>query len=84
MVLNGITYTWPHSPRTKMELLTLTTMPIGHSYATFSQPKFVDAGGAIIVNPEAGEIFYRTREEKRKIVEVAVDEIKGKVPVFSG
>ena len=37
----------------------------------FLQPKFVDAGGGIIVNPEAGEIFYMTYEEKKKIVEIA-------------
>ena len=35
----------------------------------FLQPKFVDAGGGIIVNPEAGEIFYlslRGKEENRR------------------
>ena len=50
----------------------------------FLQPKFVDAGGAIIVNPEAGEIFYLTYEEKKKIVEIAVEEVAGKVPLFAG
>ena len=34
--------------------------------ARFLDPKFVDAGGGIIVNPEAGEIFYLSREEKRQ------------------
>jgi 4-hydroxy-tetrahydrodipicolinate synthase len=50
----------------------------------FMQPKFVDAGGAIIINPEAGEIFSMTREEKRRSVEIAQEECHGKVPVFAG
>ena len=50
----------------------------------FLQPKFVDAGGGIIVNPEAGEIFYLSYEEKKKIVEIAVEEVAGKVPLFAG
>ena len=50
----------------------------------FLQPKYVDAGIGIIINPEAGEIFYLTREEKRRNVEIAVNEVKGKVPVFAG
>lgn len=50
----------------------------------FLQPKFVDAGGGIIVNPEAGEIFYLTYEEKKRIVEIAVEEISGKIPIFAG
>ena len=50
----------------------------------FLQPKYVDAGIGIIINPEAGEVFYLSREEKLKNVEIAVDEVKGKVPVFAG
>ncbi len=50
----------------------------------FLQPKFVDAGGAIIINPEAGEIFYLSREEKRRNVEIAKEECGGKVPLFAG
>jgi len=50
----------------------------------FLQPKFVDAGGGIIVNPEAGEIFYLTHEEKKRLIEIAVEEAKGKVPLFTG
>jgi 4-hydroxy-tetrahydrodipicolinate synthase len=52
----------------------------------FMQPKFRDnvCGAGIIVNPEAGEIFYLTREEKRRNVEIAVEEAGGKVPVFAG
>jgi 4-hydroxy-tetrahydrodipicolinate synthase len=50
----------------------------------FMQPKFVDAGGGMVINPEAGEIFYLTREEKRRNVEIAVEECGSKVPVFAG
>lgn len=50
----------------------------------FMQPKFNDAGGGVIINPEAGEVFYLSREEKRRNVEIAVEECGGKVPVFAG
>lgn len=50
----------------------------------FMQPKFIEAGGAIIINPEAGELFYLSREEKRRNVEIAMEECGGKVPVFAG
>lgn len=50
----------------------------------FLQPKFVDAGGAMIVNPEAGEVFYLKPEEKKKIIQIALEEVKGRVAVFSG
>ena len=50
----------------------------------FMQPKFRDAGGVVIINPEAGEIFYLSREEKRRNVEIAMEECGGKVPVFAG
>jgi dihydrodipicolinate synthase/N-acetylneuraminate lyase len=48
------------------------------------QPKFVEAGGAIIINPACGEIFYLSREEARRNVEIAMEECGGKVPVFAG
>jgi len=50
----------------------------------FMQPKFKDAGGGIIINPACGEIFYLTREEKRRNVEIAMEECGGKIPVFAG
>ena len=50
----------------------------------FLQPKFVDAGIGIIINPEAGEIFYLSREEKLRNVEIAMEEVNGKVPPFAG
>ena len=50
----------------------------------FLQQKFVDADGGIIVNPEAGEVFYHTYEEKRNLVKIAMEEVAGKLPVFAG
>jgi 4-hydroxy-tetrahydrodipicolinate synthase len=52
----------------------------------FMQPKFKDNinGAGIIVNAEAGEIFYLTRKEKRRNVEIVMEECGGKMPVFAG
>ena len=50
----------------------------------FMQPKFREAGGAIIINPEAGELFCLTRQEKRRNIEIAQEECGGKVPIFAG
>lgn len=50
----------------------------------YMQPAFVNSGGGIIINPEAGEIFYLSRKEKRRNVEIALEECGGKVPVFAG
>ena len=38
----------------------------------------------LIVNPEAGEIFYLSREEKARIVRIVLDEVRGRVPVVAG
>lgn len=38
----------------------------------------------LIVNPEAGELFYMTREEKIAIAKIVIDEVQGKVPVLAG
>lgn len=53
----------------------------------FMQPKFIEVGGiggGIIINPEAGELGYLSREEKRRNVEIAMEECGGKVPIFAG
>ncbi|MDE3100958.1 MAG: dihydrodipicolinate synthase family protein [Chloroflexota bacterium] len=50
----------------------------------FLAPKNVAAGMAVIVNPEAGELFYLTRQEKRRNVEIALEESRGKAPLFAG
>jgi 4-hydroxy-tetrahydrodipicolinate synthase len=49
----------------------------------FLQDRFRRVGG-IIANPEAGEIYYLSREEKRRVIEIAVVEAGGKMPVFGG
>ncbi len=46
--------------------------------------KFVRMGGGLCVNPEAGEIFYLTRQEKRRVLEIAMEEVNGRVPVIAG
>lgn len=46
--------------------------------------KFVRMGGGLCINPEAGEIFYLTRTEKRRALEIAMEEINGKIPVIAG
>ena len=46
--------------------------------------KFVRMGGGLCINPEAGEIFYLTRQEKRRVLEIAMEEVNGKVPVLAG
>jgi 4-hydroxy-tetrahydrodipicolinate synthase len=46
--------------------------------------KFVKAGGGLCINPEAGEIFYLTRQEKRRVLEIAMEEVHGKVPIIAG
>ena len=50
----------------------------------FLEPKFLDAGVGIIINPEAGEVFYLSREEKLRNVQIALEEVAGRVPVFAG
>lgn len=49
----------------------------------FLEDRFRSVGG-LIANPEAGEIYYLTREEKRSNVEIAVREAGGRMPVFAG
>lgn len=50
----------------------------------YAQPKFLNAGGAVIANPEAGEAFCTTEAEKCRIAEIALEELGDKCPVFSG
>jgi dihydrodipicolinate synthase/N-acetylneuraminate lyase len=46
-------------------------------------PRFSKRGG-IIANSEAGEVFYLERAQKRRMVEIALEEAGGRVPVFAG
>jgi len=50
----------------------------------FLQPRYIEAGIALIINPEAGELFYLSRHEKRRNVEIAVEEVAGRVPLLAG
>jgi 4-hydroxy-tetrahydrodipicolinate synthase len=50
----------------------------------WAQPKFIDAGGAILVSPEAGEAFYTTQQEKVRLAEIALEEAGDRTVVFSG
>lgn len=49
----------------------------------YLQPRFADVGG-FIANAEAGEIYYLSPEEKYRLVEIAREEIDGRMPLFSG
>jgi 4-hydroxy-tetrahydrodipicolinate synthase len=40
--------------------------------------------GGLIANAEAGEIFYMTRDEKRRVLEIVLEEVDGKMPVLAG
>ncbi len=51
---------------------------------TFLTDANLDAGLAVIANPEAGEIFYLSREEKRRVVEITLEEVAGRAPVLAG
>lgn len=44
----------------------------------------LEAGLAVIANPEAGEIFYLSREEKKRVVEITLEEVGGRAPVLGG
>lgn len=50
----------------------------------FLTDDFVNFGGSMIVNPEAGEIFTLSRDEKRKLMNIAAEETNGKVPLICG
>jgi 4-hydroxy-tetrahydrodipicolinate synthase len=39
---------------------------------------------ALIVNPEAGEVFYLTPEEQLSVIRIALEEVKGAMPVYTG
>ena len=46
-------------------------------------PQFAAKGG-LCINPEAGEIFYLSRAEKRRVLEIAMEEAHGKLPIIAG
>lgn len=42
------------------------------------------AGLALIANPEAGELFYLDRDERKLALSVVMDEVAGRAPVVAG
>ncbi|MCJ0764033.1 dihydrodipicolinate synthase family protein [Variovorax terrae] len=46
-------------------------------------PIFKERGG-LVANPEAGEIYYLTRAEKQRVLEIVLEETNGLVPVIAG
>ena len=42
------------------------------------------ARGGFVANPEAGEVFYLDRQEKRRVLEIVLEEAAGRVPVIAG
>jgi 4-hydroxy-tetrahydrodipicolinate synthase len=49
----------------------------------FCEERFLGVGG-YIVNAEAGEIYYLSREEKRRAIEITLEEVNGRMPVVTG
>lgn len=49
----------------------------------YLQPRFAEVGG-FIANAEAGEIYYLSPAEKYRLVEIAREEIDGRMPLISG
>jgi 4-hydroxy-tetrahydrodipicolinate synthase len=50
----------------------------------FLTPAALDAGIAVIANPEAGELFTLDREERQWVVRTVLEETKGRAPVLAG
>jgi dihydrodipicolinate synthase/N-acetylneuraminate lyase len=49
----------------------------------YADHRFAKVGG-LIANAEAGEVFYMTRDEKRRVLEIILDEVNGAMPVLAG
>ncbi|TQM36834.1 dihydrodipicolinate synthase family protein [Pseudonocardia cypriaca] len=50
----------------------------------FLTPAALDAGLALVANPEAGELFTLDREERQLVVRMALEETAGRAPVLAG
>jgi 4-hydroxy-tetrahydrodipicolinate synthase len=46
-------------------------------------PRFAARGG-LVANPEAGEVFYLSRAEKRRALDIVMEENRGRMPVIAG
>jgi dihydrodipicolinate synthase/N-acetylneuraminate lyase len=92
----GDTFMKPHSKSLGDHLYVAVLLPFDRqmkidepAYRRYLQyflknEKFVRMGGGLCINPEAGEIFYLTRQEKRRVLEIAMEEVQGKVPILAG
>ena len=49
----------------------------------YTNSKFARVGG-LVANPEAGEIFYLTQSEKRRVLDIVLEEVAGRMPVLAG
>ncbi|MGQ3003461.1 MAG: dihydrodipicolinate synthase family protein [Hydrogenophaga sp.] len=49
----------------------------------YADHRFAQVGG-LIANPEAGEVSYLSREEKRRVLEIVMEEAGGRLPVLAG
>ena len=49
----------------------------------FVNHRFAQVGG-LIANPEAGEVAYLSREEKRRVLKIVMEEAGGRLPVLAG
>lgn len=49
----------------------------------FVEHRFSQVGG-LIANPEAGEVSYLSRKEKRRVLEIVMEEAGGRLPVLAG
>ena len=47
-------------------------------------PDFIKVNGALIVNPEAGEMFYMSDEERDNLAKIVLEERPAGMPVFGG
>lgn len=48
------------------------------------QDEYLEQGIAIIANPEAGELFTLEKEERRKVLQICIEEAAGRCPVIAG
>lgn len=48
------------------------------------QDEYLEQGIAIIANPEAGELFTLERDERRKVLQICIEEAAGRCPVIAG
>ena len=45
---------------------------------------FMETKGSLVVNPEAGEIFYLSAEERRCLIRIVMKERPSEMPIFAG